>query len=75
MVATWDNDIDNEQKESSSNDEESSHRMVAFVAFTNDSDDESNSESEDEESELQEAFNKLFEESSSLEKIVTQLRK
>lgn len=49
--------------------------MVAFAAFTNDSDEESNSESESEKSELQEAFDNLFEESSSLEKLVTQLRK
>lgn len=75
MTTTWDNDTDDEEKESSSNDEDPSHRMVVFVAFTNNCNDESSGESENEESELQEAFGKLFEESSSLEKCVTQLRR
>lgn len=47
MAATWNNDTDNSKEELSSNEEESSQGVVAFVAFTNDSNNESSSESKD----------------------------
>lgn len=79
MVATWDDNTDDSEEKSYSNEEEFSQSVVAFVVFTNDTNDESSSESEDEskndESELQEAFDKLFEENTSFEKLVTQLKK
>lgn len=73
----WDdstNDLDDE--ESYSTNEDSSKSVVVFITFTqNDSSckSESDKECENDESELQEAFDKLFEESSSLEKLVAQL--
>lgn len=71
MTATWDENTDDSYEKSPSFDEDSSKGVVTFVAFTqNDSSSESESECENEESELQGEFDKLFEESSTLEKLV-----
>lgn len=63
------------QMKTSSFDKDSSKGVIAFIVFTqNDYDNESKSECEDDESELQGAFNKLFEKSSTSKKLIAQLR-